>query len=155
MAKLDRLLARLESAKTDTGSATRVLPLVADLARADFRDPKLLIRYHDALLFLRAYPQSPAVLRQAERLLGTFSEREERLRASGAGMDDWENYDQEGRLAATLARFIPLLADDADVEADVPYREWLRAAAGRQHELLWLLSRFEQLPITGREKTEL
>ncbi len=56
---------------------------------------------------------------------------------------------------ATLPRFIPLLADDADVEADVPYSEWLQAASGRRGVLPWLLEQFERLPISGREKAEL
>jgi hypothetical protein len=194
MPTLDRLLARLEHEKTNfsRGNGARILRLLAALDRREFRDPQRLIRFHDALLFLRAYPHNAAVLRQAERLLDSFVERVQRLRAAGTDMSefdpeqvsgiagtamqdswnydvvrwlvqrfprnvavDWTNYDQEGRLAATLPRFIPLLADDADVEADVPFREWLQAASGRRNPLLWLLDRFEQSPIAGREKTEL
>ncbi len=194
MPTLDRLLARLEQEKTNfsRGNAALILRLLAVLGRRQFRDPQTLIRFHDALLFIRAYPHNAAVLRQAERLLASFVERVERLRAAGADMSefdpeqvsgiagttmqdtwnydvvrwlarlfprnvaiDWTDYDQEGRLAATLPRFIPLLADDADVEADVPFREWLRAASGRRGALLWLLERFERLPISEREKAEL
>jgi len=194
MPSLDRLLARLEQEKTNfsRGNAARVLRLLAALGRRQFRDPQTLIRFHDALLFLRAYPHSAAVLRQAERLLDSFIERVQRLRTAGADMSvfdpeqvsgiagttmqdtwnydvvrwlarrfprnvaiDWTDYDQEARLAATLPRFIPLLADDADVEADVPFGQWLGAAAGRHGPLLWLLARFEGLPISGREKAEL
>jgi hypothetical protein len=194
MPTLDRLLARLEQEKTNfsRGDAAPILRLLAGLGRRQFRDPQTLIRFHDALLFIRAHPHDAAVLRQAERLLESFAERVRRLRAAGADMSvfdpeqvsgisgttmqdtwnydvirwlarrfprnvsiDWTDYDQDGRLAATLPRFIPLLADDAEVEADVPFREWLHAASGRRNTLLWLLERFERLPISGREKTEL
>jgi hypothetical protein len=194
MPPFDRLLARLEHDKTNfsRGNASKVQRLLAALGRRQFGDPQPLIRFHDALLFLRAYPHNAAVLRQAERWLDSFIVRVQRLRAAGADMSvfdpeqvsgiagttmqdtwnydvvrwlarrfsrnvaiDWMNYDLEARLAATLPRFIPLLADDADVEADVPYREWLRAAAGRGDALLWLLERFEHLPLSAREKTEI
>jgi hypothetical protein len=194
MPTLDRLLARLEQEKTNfsRGNAAQIVRLLAALGRRQFRDPDSLIRFHDALLFLRAYPHNAAVLRQAERLLESFVERIQRLRASGKDMSvfdpeqvsgiagtamqdtwnydvvrwlarrfprnvsiDWTDYDQEARLAATLPRFIPLLADDADVEADVPFHEWMRSASGRHDVLPWLLQRFEQMPINGREKAEL
>jgi len=194
MPTLDRLLARLEQEKTNfsLGNAAQILRLLAALGRREFRDPQTLIRFHDALLFLRAYPHNAAVQRQAARLLDGFVERVQRLRAAGVDMEvfepeqvsgiagttmqdtwnydvirwlarrfprsvsiDWTDYDQEGRLAATLPRFIPLLADDADVEADAPFREWLQAASGRRDALLWLLERFERSSISGREKTEI
>jgi hypothetical protein len=194
MPTLDRLLARLEQEKTNfsRGNAAQILRLLAALGRREFRDAQSLIKFHDALLFLRAYPHNAAVQSQSGRLLDSFVERVQDLRAAGADMSvfdpeqvsgiagttmqdtwnydvvrwlarrfprnvsiDWTDYDQEGRLAATLPRFIPLLADDADVEADVPFREWLQAASGHRNPLLWLLERFERLHIPGREKTEL
>ncbi|MGC2324189.1 MAG: hypothetical protein WA463_16270 [Terriglobales bacterium] len=194
MPSLDRLLARLEQEKTNfsRGNASQVERLLAALGRSPLHDPQSLIRFHDALLFLRAYPHNAAVLRHAERLLETFAQRVQGLRAAGADMSvfdpeqvsgiagtsmqdtwnydivrwlarrfprnvaiDWTNYDLQGRLASTLPRFIPLLADDADVEADVPYSEWLQAASGRRGVLPWLLEQFERLPISGREKAEL
>ncbi|MFZ3211687.1 MAG: hypothetical protein WA188_09235 [Terriglobales bacterium] len=194
MPTLDRPLARLEQEKNNfsRGNAAQILRLLAGLGRREFRDPETLIRFHDALLFLRAYPHNAAVQRQSGHLLDAFVARVQRLRAAGADMSvfdpeqvsgiagtamqdtwnydvirwlarrfprnvsiDWTDYDQDGRLAATLPRFIPLLADDADVEADVPFREWLQAAAGKRNPLLWLLERFERLSISGREKTEL
>jgi len=194
MPMLDRLLARLEQEKTNfsRGNAAQILHLLTALSRHEFRDPQPLIRFHDALLFLRAYPHNAAVLRQAERLLGSFAGRVERLGAASVDMSvfdpeqvsgiagttmqdtwnydvvrwlarrfprnvsiDWTDYDQESRLAPTLARFIPLLEDDANVEADVPYREWLQAASGRRGILPWLLEQFERLPIAGHEKAEL
>jgi hypothetical protein len=67
----------------------------------------------------------------------------------------WDWFEDENRLAATWPRFIPLLAEDAFVEANVPYREWLRVARGRQSELAWLIDRFQDLPSTDEAKAEL
>ena len=67
---------------------------------------------------------------------------------------DW--VDDENRLAATWPRLMPLLDEDAMVEANVPYRKWLRTAAPRgQSEVQWLIERFESLEISEREKAEL
>ena len=41
------------------------------------------------------------------------------------------------------------------VEAHVPFREWLRAATGRQNEIVWLIERFESLDIPDKQKAEL
>ncbi len=193
MPSLERLLSRLELEKTNfsRGNAARITRLPAELGQREFSDSGTLIRFHDALLFLRAYPHNAAVLRRAEGLLESFVKRVERLRKGGADMSafdpeqvsgiagtsmqdtwnydvvrwlakrfpnhvsiDWTDYDQENRLGTTLLRFIPLLADDADVEADTPFREWLRAASGAKDPLRWLLERVEGLPLSGREKAE-
>jgi hypothetical protein len=38
--------------------------------------------------------------------------------------------EEEDRFGATMPRFLPLLEDDAMVEAHVPFQEWLDAARG-------------------------
>ncbi len=68
----------------------------------------------------------------------------------------WDGYDKQTRLGETLPRFLPLLDDDAYVEADVPYLRWLRSArGGAGRDLAWLVSRFERLPRSERERAEL
>jgi len=67
----------------------------------------------------------------------------------------WEWFEDENRLAATWPRFMPLLAEDAFVEAHVPYRDWLRAARGGRSELAWLIDRFTELPASDDQKAEL
>ncbi|MFZ0749507.1 MAG: hypothetical protein WAM70_09130, partial [Pyrinomonadaceae bacterium] len=151
-----------------------------------------LVRLHEALLFLAAYPQSKAVLGKIERLLKSVRQRVATLETqdsdlspldapevSGiAGMSvtsnfsyalarwlarkyprqlsiDWDWMENEEQWAAVLPRFLPLLADDAMVEAHVPLREWLRAATGRQNEIVWLLDRFESLDLTEKQRAEL
>src|SRR4051794_2591162 len=52
---------------------------------------------------------------------------------------DWEWFEEEDRFGGVMPRFVPLLAEDAMVEAHVPYRKWLDAAKGRKAELTWLI----------------
>jgi hypothetical protein len=68
---------------------------------------------------------------------------------------DWDWFEEEDRFGATMPRFVPLLEDDAMVEAHVPYRAWLRAAVGRHREVSWLISQFESLRLADRRKAEL
>ncbi len=68
---------------------------------------------------------------------------------------DWDWFEEEERFGATMPRFLPLLEEDAMVEAHVPYRDWLRAAVGRARELVWLMKRFESLDIPNTAKAEL
>ena len=68
---------------------------------------------------------------------------------------DWEWFEDENRLAEIWPRFLPLLKEDAFVEANVPYREWLAAARGRQPELTWLFDRLRELPRSEQDRAEL
>ena len=68
---------------------------------------------------------------------------------------DWDWFEEEERFGATMARFLPLLEEDAMVEAHVPYRDWLRAARGRANELVWLIEAFESSKLTGKARAEL
>ncbi|MGZ8844800.1 MAG: hypothetical protein ACXW18_14135, partial [Pyrinomonadaceae bacterium] len=68
---------------------------------------------------------------------------------------DWDWFEEEDRFGATMPRFLPLLDDDAMVEAHVPFQEWLDAARGRQNEVAWIIQRFESLPMLDQRKAEL
>ena len=193
---LDRQLTQLEGHRYrfGRGEAARVVKLLKRLDAARFPDSPSLIRFHEALLFLRAFPQGPSVVRVTERILNTFHKKVEALRKGGADMDDfdtfevsgiagtqmedtlsfdvanwlinnrrmrnkveiaWENYEPGRELGSTGPRFIPLLGDDAYVEADTPWRRWLEAAAGKKRVPAWLISRFEHLPLPARQQAEL
>ncbi|MGH9941300.1 MAG: hypothetical protein ACRD9R_02955 [Pyrinomonadaceae bacterium] len=193
---LSRLLDHLEELKRPAGSPRdreRLSKLLAQLSRRRFTDADPLLRFHEALLFLRAYPPDAAVLRQTEEILGGFKQRVDTLREAGADLSalvtpeaagvagtellavfsydvvrwlarthtarvafDWDGYEELPRVVATLPRFLPLFAEDAYVDAHVPFLEWLRAARGKgETELAWLLSRFETLPRAGQEQAEL
>src|SRR5574341_1146109 len=68
---------------------------------------------------------------------------------------DWDWFENEEQFGATMPRFLPLLEEDAMVEAHVPYREWLDEAKGRKNEVAWLIERFDSLPVNDRHKAEL
>ena len=72
---LDGLLDRLEGLKRQFGSpAQRELPAVLEsLSARRFSDAASLIRFHEALLFFRAYPPNARVLRLTEKLLESFA----------------------------------------------------------------------------------
>jgi hypothetical protein len=191
---IERLLARLDDLKRRSGprEGRRTARVLASLEKRRFTDADSLIRFHEILLFLRAYPQSPAVLGRVERLLTSFPKRIETLQRTDADLSpfeapevsgiagtfltstfsyyiarwlarrhatevsiDWEDYEETARLGAAWPAFLPLLEEDALVEANIPYPDWLRAAMGQaRRELPWLIERFERLPIADREKAE-
>lgn len=68
---------------------------------------------------------------------------------------DWDWFEEEERFGATMPRFLPLLEDDAMVEAHVPFQDWLRAARGRRNEVAWIIDQFESLNISDKQKGEL
>jgi hypothetical protein len=207
-----RFLSRLEEARRRRPGAGAAARLLRSLARRSFSDASSLIRFHDAVLFLRAYPHSRAVLRVCENILSTFGSRVEKLAASGADLSafdhpevsgisgtsvttdysydvvrwlkrrfgrrvaiDWEGYEADDRLRAALPAFLPLLAEEALEDANVPYRDYLRAArlrrgfggqarvrrgfggqarSGGQDDLSWLLERIDSLALPAGEKAE-
>lgn len=219
---LDRLLSQLEEYRFrfDPAAGQRVISLLRKLDAAPFTDAHSLIRFHEALMFLRAFPQSPPVLRKTETLLNNFYKRVLALRNSGADMSafsplevsgiagtemsdtlsfdvagwlvrragasvlhkrdrtrvsdpglavevDWDEWDEGRAMASTLPRFLPLLEDDAFVEADTPWPRWIEVAAdgsrdATAHQRLktskcteWLIRQFEGLPVSDRDRAEL
>ncbi len=53
------------------------------------KDAEALIRFHDLLLFLRAFPPGLAVLRLADALLGKIETKVKAVLAAGADPDDF------------------------------------------------------------------
>src|ERR1019366_9291754 len=83
----NHLLIQLESAKSHfeakcTGVITELLSQLAKLQL----DPPQLIRFHESLMFLRAFPHAPSLVSRVEHLLNTFHQRIEKLRAANADM---------------------------------------------------------------------
>ena len=172
-------------------TAQRVERTLAKLSRKNFDDTDSLFRYHEILLFLRAYPQNAGVVRLTENELRRFPERVERLREqevdlsplqhpdvsgiAGTSVTDnfsfmivrwllqrhaselaieWDWFENENALARVWPRFMPLLEEDAFVEANVPYREWLRAARKGRSEIAWLIKTIDKLPQPDKDKAE-
>jgi hypothetical protein len=187
---LDALLTHLESTKSRYGQIepAEINSLLDQLEIQNFDNAKSLLRFHETLLFLRAFPHHASLVPRIEKLLNTFYERIEKLTdleafddfdtsgISGTTMQDtlnfeaarwlarripreveiaWEDYEEERAMGSTWPRFIPLLEEDADVEANIPWRRWLDTARGRTHDLEFLIGRFEQLPATPRARAEL
>lgn len=191
---LARLLDRLEAAKRQFGGNGQAATarLLRALGRRSFSDAPSLIRFHEALLFFRAYPADQEILRLADQLLASFPQRIERLRRAAADLEpleepevsgisgtalsaifsydiarwlaarhparveiDWEPYDA-ALLGPLLRRLHPLFTEDSLVEANIPYRDWWRAAKrSRDTDLRWLISRLEQEPLQPEQRAEL
>jgi|HubBroStandDraft_1064217.scaffolds.fasta_scaffold00221_23 hypothetical protein len=194
----NQLLTELEAAKNhfDQSQPARITKLLAQLSKRQLTDPHQLIRFHETLLFLRAFPHAPSLIPRVENLLNTFHRRIEKLLAANADMlpfddfdtsgiaattmqdvlsfdvaqwlaqrfprnveiawdDYWDDYQAERARGNTWPRFIPLLEEDADVEANIPWSTWLNAARGRQNPLPWFLSQFAKLPLPARQQAEL
>jgi len=192
-AKTSSVLHELEELKRPFGIAPRQLEQkLRGVAECEIDEAESLIRLHETLLFLRAYPPSTRVLNQVEKILKSFGPRVSHLRESGADLTpldevevsgiagtsvtsnfshqivrwlvakypsqvsiDWDWFEEDDRFGATMPRFLPLLEEDAMVEAHVPYRIWLRAAKGRRNDLGWIVDRFESLRISNQAKAEL
>jgi hypothetical protein len=86
LAEIRRRMAGLDAARRGT-DARAVRELLAALGGAAIDYGDLLARFHDALLFLCAYPQSPVILKRAESLLKHFSRRVARLEDETALLD--------------------------------------------------------------------
>lgn len=82
---LDALLDRLAEliSSFEPGGTQPAQKLLAQLGRRRFPDAASLIRFHEILLFLRAYPHTSAMRRLTEELLGSFHQRVTRLRVAG------------------------------------------------------------------------
>lgn len=189
-----RHLAELESARhwRGPGSATKTEKLLRAWRDPNFSQAESLIRFHDALLFLRAFPQSREVRRRADLLLKNLLPEVRRMREAGVDMTPfdseqvsgiaatrlrdhftfdvarwlklryprlvtaaWDTDEQSRLLGSALPRFLPLLEDDAQVEADTPFLTWIAKAAGEGKELEWLLERLYQAPISPAQRTEI
>ena len=64
----------------------RAKKLLAQLGRRHFPDATSLIRFHETLLFLRAYPHTPAMRLSSEVILASFHKRVSHLRTSGGDL---------------------------------------------------------------------
>jgi hypothetical protein len=95
---LGRLLTRLEQCRYrfGTGEEIRVGMLLSQLSRQYFADAPSLIRFHEALLFLRAFPHASRVVRKSETLLRSFAQRVEQLQQAGADMAQFDPLDVSG-----------------------------------------------------------
>ena len=100
--RADAVLLRIESARHRRPGAREAERALA-AARA-FRpaSPERLIRFHEALLFLRAYPHSERVRAGAERLLGTIARHARRLERAGEDLSPFDAPEVAGIAGTTI-----------------------------------------------------
>jgi len=101
---LNRPLSSLEECKArfGRGEARRAEKLLAALSQLRFTETAALLRFHETLLFLRAFPQGAGVVTRTERILDSFHQRVEQLRASGAGMKAFDTFEHSGIAGTTM-----------------------------------------------------
>ncbi len=68
---------------------------------------------------------------------------------------DWDAEDLPDRLAAFLPRFVPGLEEQARVDANVPFRDFVDAARGEEPDAAWLVRRLSASPLPETVKAEL
>jgi hypothetical protein len=186
-------IAELEESTRHFGAGDKtIVRVLTALSKATIEDAESLVRFHETLLFLRAYPPSAKVLKQVEAMLKSFARRISELREADADLSpldepevsgiagtsvtsnfsyalvrwlvakypkqlsiDWDWFENEEQFGATMQRFLPLLEEDAMVEAHVPYRNWLDAARGHRNEIVWLIEQFDSLKLSATARAEL
>ena len=114
---------QLEALRRDygPGAAERVERQLSAVQHFHFPTADLLVRFHDTLLFLRAFPQSRAVAKLADHLLAMVEPEVECLRAAGADLESFDLEPYSG-IAGTV------LAEEHTYEV----AEWLARRYGKQ-----------------------
>jgi hypothetical protein len=170
--KLVRLLHRHEP-----GDSDEKLTLVFELARSRLSSAKDVLALHEALLFLRAYPDDETVMAASEDALQRFGRRADlrrfrrELENSGVvGTEisyrffaptslrlarrfgsllriDWDEFEHEERLAANLWMLVPWCESGA-LDEDTAVAEHARRLKGpRESDAEFLVKRIEALPM--------
>ena len=105
MPSLDSLLSQLEEAKRhfDKKHAAQTARVLVALGQRQFRTVDSLIRFHEALLFIRSHPQSATAFRNAEKLLATFEERVQALRKAGVDLTPFDYIENSGIAGTVLS----------------------------------------------------
>ena len=98
------LLEQLEARKRaySAGCAREVERLLTAWRGAQFDDAQSLIRFHDALLFLRAFPQSTEVARLSDELLETLEPQVKKLLDSPANREIFDDESVSGIAGTTI-----------------------------------------------------
>jgi len=105
MASLEQLLSELEESKRTfgAGEGSRTERLLSQLSRRRFSDVDSLIRFHEALLFVRSHPQSVSGYRLADELLSGFAKRVEELRSTAVDLTPLDYIENSGIAGTTIS----------------------------------------------------
>src|ERR1022692_1817975 len=83
-------------------SAANIAKLLTQLSKLQLNVTHQLIRFHQCLLFLRAFPHAPSSISRIENHLNTYHPRTENLRAASADMSVFDDFDTSGIAATTM-----------------------------------------------------
>jgi hypothetical protein len=132
-----QLLDRLEDSKRAFGSDGHAsLPrLLRQLGRARFPDAGSLIRFHEGLLFYRAYPANPEVLRLTEELLELIPKKVAQLRRADVDLMPFEEPDVSGMAGTAFSALFTYditrwLAEHHPREVEIDWDGYDRALLG-------------------------
>ncbi len=102
---LPMYLDRLEACKRTFGLKAQISlpPLLLGLGRARFENAESLIRFHEALLFFRAYPPNPQLLFLTDFLLGLMPKKIAELRRAGVDLTPLEEPEVSGIAGTALS----------------------------------------------------
>ena len=155
-------LTQLERARAEFGGAAeeRKMALLARLERAVLATAAQVLRLHEVLFFLRAYPDGPRLLARVERMLAGFARRRDLGCHRGSLADSgiagtaiefrffwptarwlarhrgshlsivWGDFEQRERLADLLPLLVLYGETPALDEIDYPARRWLQRLKG-------------------------
>jgi hypothetical protein len=164
------LVQRLESMKSCFGpeAARQVETLLDEAVTAQVTGTGVTSRFHEVLLFMRAYPASRGVLHKTDSLLRAFERRIKDPDAYAGGEIsgiagtrisaifsyevarrlaarhrrclalNWEGYEAPVHLPPLLLRKLSLLGEDWPVEANIPFEQWFDLRG-----LDWLLNELD------------
>jgi hypothetical protein len=158
------------------GAAAAKLVLLARLDRTRLRTPRQVVRLHEALCFMLAYPGDPVVLAAVEHLLERFADRADLQRHRAALADSgiagtairfrffwpsalwlagrWPDrltLDRtDGDAEEAIARALPLLVTPAEAaalrELDLPGYDTLDRLRGQETDAAFLVRRVAAMP---------
>src|SRR5262245_57991468 len=144
------------------------------LARATLPSPRAVLRFHEILLYLRAFPDDPAVLKTVERALAGFGKRRDLARfrkalakTGIAGTETRYRFfwptarwlarthptlryaddlgEAEPRLRAALPMLVGPLQAEAIRRSEKPTMEILDRLRGRKTAAVWVIDRIDAL----------
>jgi hypothetical protein len=126
--------------------SARLRTLISQLATKRSSDALSLGRFHDLLLFLRAFPPDPTILRLADRLLASFSKRIRKLNNAGADPSAIQDGEEFAGIAGTTLTTILDYEEAAWLTNRFPRQlsiDW--DSYQEEHSLAPLLTRFTPL----------
>ena len=69
---------------------------------------------------------------------------------------DWDGYEEEERIGATLTHVLPLLEEEVLVEPHIPFLDYIHTAKPKNaKDLAWLMRDFSHIDLSEKQKTEL